>query len=69
MAVATASIAILLSGIYVNSTDVHEYASKLPILFVLSSVIIATVALSRYAGLIETFKGVRREIKSIATDN
>lgn len=69
MAVATASIAILLSGIYVNSTDVHEYASKLPILFVLSSVIIATVAVSRYAGLIETFKGVRREIKSIATDN
>ncbi len=47
MAVATASIAILLSGIYVNSTDVHEYANKLPILFILSSVIIAIIAVGR----------------------
>lgn len=69
MAVAIASVAILLSGLYVNSMDVHQYAIKLPILFILSSIIIAIIAVSRQAGLFETFKGAQREIRSIVTDN
>ncbi|MEM0117785.1 MAG: MFS transporter [Conexivisphaerales archaeon] len=69
MAVALASVAILLSGLYVNSTDARQYAEKLPVLFTLSAVVIAIVAVSRQAGLFETFRGMSRGFKSIVTDN
>lgn len=69
LGVALASLAIIISGIYLNTNNIAEYSSKLPILLIISSIIVSLVAVFRQAWLYETIKPSGAKLKSLLTGN